>query len=180
MTGSASPPPSPVFVLSDGSAVELEAPRLRDEAEIARLVDQARDGRSAFYERAARTRAEEDGASSAALVARTDDGQLIGYAAFLPTEERGGELAGAVDPRYIGRGLGTLLARRLAERAHRAGLETLAVELHPGSETTGAMLRDLGFATHWDIDYPATRVTLSLGVERPGWATPPARASGGA
>ena len=43
-------------------------------------------------------------------------------------------------------------------------------------DVSAEMLRDAGLAAHWDIDYPVTRVTLTLGSERPGWAPPRRRA----
>jgi GNAT superfamily N-acetyltransferase len=106
-----------------------------------------------------------------------ESGKLIGVIAYAAS----GELAGVVEAHFRGVGLGTLLVHQAAERARKAGVEVLHVELHPGSEDTAAMLRDSGFATHWDIDYPIARVALQLtSGPRPGWTTPKPRAADGA
>ena len=129
------------------------------------------DSRATFFARAAAARTAD--AVHGALVARTATGELAGYAAWSAEQGgRRGEFAGAVDPRFVELGLGTLLLRRSARDALEAGLETLRVELYPGSAATASMLRDSGLQTHWDLDYPVVHVDLLLVTQRPGWVTP--------
>jgi GNAT superfamily N-acetyltransferase len=101
-----------------------------------------------------------------------DDGRLVGGVAWIADDKRSGQLVGLVAPAYRSLGLGTLLVRRAVEAARAQGLDRLDVELGPDSDATAGMLRDLGLATHWRLAYPVTRVTLSLGTQRPGWSTP--------
>lgn len=146
-----------------------------DAADVARLVDQAEDPRGTFYARAAERRAgtAQPSTPGGEFVARTaPDGQLVGYTAYLAGEDDSAELAGVVEPHFSGVGLGTLLLRRAADHARAAGLGTLRVELHPGSDATAEMLRDAGLTSRWDLAYPVTRVELALGTSRPGWSTP--------
>jgi GNAT superfamily N-acetyltransferase len=159
---SSEPIDRPAYTLRDGRSATLGPARVEDEAQIERLVSAADASRSALYEHCA-------GANGGALVAHDErSAELIGFIAYADT----GELVGVVDPRFRGLGLGTLLVHEAAARAAAAGIERLRVELHPGSEATGEMLRDAGLAAHWEIDYPVTRVTLRLGTSRPGWTTP--------
>jgi GNAT superfamily N-acetyltransferase len=102
----------------------------------------------------------------------SSDGRLVGYAVWRGGEDDAGEFAGLVEPDYRDVGLGSLLLRRVSADARSAGLSTLRVDLHDGSQETAAMLRDCGLATHWDLDYPIAHVDLVLGQERPGWRTP--------
>jgi len=158
------------FVLRDGRHVTLAQPRTEDGAAVASFIADHDGARADLY---ARARTAADG--SAALVAHGPDrGPVIGFIAFAPS----GELAGVVAPAFRGVGLGTLLVHEAAGRAAAMGLRTLHVDLHPGSEDIAEMLRDAGLATVWNIDYPVAHVTLDVGGERPGWATPrPAPAS---
>ena len=148
--------------LRDGRVVTLAPLRAADDAEVALLLDMLSDPRASFFARA--------------VAARTADavhGELAAYAAWQGEDGgRRGEFAGAVDPRFAELGLGTLLLRRSARDALEAGLETLRVELYPGSAATASMLRDSGLRTHWDLDYPVVHVDLLLGTQRPGWVTP--------
>ncbi|MGA2471365.1 MAG: GNAT family N-acetyltransferase [Solirubrobacteraceae bacterium] len=167
--------PEPIVTLRDGRAVIVRELTPGDEAEVARLVGASADARLSFYERSAQQRgAEASGETpSAAFVALISaDQRIVGYATYLAVDEQDGELAGVVDPAFAGIGLGTLLVRRAAEHARLTGLETLHVDLHPGSEDTAAMIRDSGFPSHWDLAYPVARVELLLGRTRPGWSTP--------
>ncbi len=157
--------------LRDGRVVTLAPLDAADEADVARLLETLKDLRVTFFARAAAAR---DGdAAHGELVARTPAGELAGYAAWSAEDVgRRGEFAGAVDPRFAELGLGTLLLRRGTRDALDAGLETLRVELHPGSAAIASMLRDCGLRTHWDLDYPVVHVDLLLGTQRPGWVTP--------
>jgi GNAT superfamily N-acetyltransferase len=156
------------FVLRDGRHVVISPLTADDEAEVAALLAGASDERRAFYEQAANERA--DRRAGAFIAREQGDAAPVGYAAYAPS----GELAGVVDQSYSEVGLGTLLMRIAAEDAQRAGLESLWVELHPGSEATAAMLRDLGMPIHWDLLYPVAKVTLALGGPRSDRATPDA------
>jgi GNAT superfamily N-acetyltransferase len=160
------------FVLRDERTATIGAFQPHDAADVQGLVASDDASRAGFYAQNAGAAA--DAATQAeALIARdAQSGELIGFVAYSAS----GELAGVVDPRYRGIGVGTLLVHRAAEQAGKVGLTSLHVELHPGSEETAEMLRDAGLASHWDIDYPMTRVTLRLGGERPGWSTPKPRA----
>lgn len=157
--------------LRDGRKVTVGLIAASDVAEVERLVNAAGDPRAAFF---AQVTEQRDGTMTGAeYVARASDGgRIVGYAAYLVQDGSAGELAGAVDPEYWDVGLGTLLLRRAAQDASAAGLTTLRVELHPGTESTAAMLRDAGLASSWDLDYPVTQVQLALGTSRPGWKTP--------
>jgi GNAT superfamily N-acetyltransferase len=163
------------IVLRDERVVLIAPLVPADQAEVAGLVAEAADPRTSFYARLGEQRA--DGAQEPArrgeFVARAaETAALVGYAAYLAGADGSGELAGVVDPRFAGVGLGTLLLRRAAYDARRAGLKALRVELHPGSDATAAMLRDAGLTSHWDLDFPVTHVDLALGSSRPGWSTP--------
>jgi hypothetical protein len=157
--------------LRDGGSVTLAPLSAPDEADVAQLLDSVADPRAAFYARAAAERGH--AGARGELVARTPDGELAGYVAWIAEDGgRAGECAGAVDPGFGTLGLGTVLLRRGARDALDAGLSMLRVELHPGSATLAAMLRDCGLHTQWDLDYPVVRVNLLLGTRRPGWQTP--------
>ncbi|HVC84993.1 MAG TPA: GNAT family N-acetyltransferase [Solirubrobacteraceae bacterium] len=161
--------------LRDGRSVTLAPLSAPDEADVVRLLDTLADPRAAFFTRAAAERGH--AGARGELVARTLDGELAGYAAWIAEDGgRAGECAGVVDPRFTTLGLGTLLLRRGARDALDAGLSTLSVELHPGSRALAAMLRDCGLHTQWDLEYPVVHVNLSLGTRRPGWQTPVAAA----
>jgi GNAT superfamily N-acetyltransferase len=155
--------------------VLLSVLRGGDATDVERLVDQVGDPRVMFYTQATERRANatQPLAASGEFVARAaEGGQLVGYTAYLAGEHASGELAGVVEPRFAGVGLGTLLLRRAADAARLAGLKTLRVELPPGSDATAAMLRDAGLTSRWDLAYPVARVELTLGTSRPGWSTP--------
>jgi GNAT superfamily N-acetyltransferase len=161
---------APAFALRDGRSVTVGPLQAHERAEVERLVGVADAARAEFYAQVAAER-EDAAAQAAGLVAHDlKTGQLIGFIAYSTS----GGLAGVVDPQFAGVGLGTLLLHQAAEQARAAGIETLRVDLHPGSEDTAEMLRDAGFASDWDIDYPLTRVTLRLASSRPGWSTPQA------
>jgi GNAT superfamily N-acetyltransferase len=168
--------PKPATIVLRDERVVLIAPLVpADQAEVARLVADAADPRASFYARLFEQRA--DGAHGPVrpgeFVARAaQTGALVGYAAYLGGEDGSGEMAGVVDPRFAGVGLGTLLLRRAADDARRAGLKALRVELHPGSDATAEMLRDAGLTSRWDLDFPVTHVDLALGSSRSGWSTP--------
>jgi GNAT superfamily N-acetyltransferase len=167
---------APAFVLRDGRSVTVGPLQAREKDEVERLVGVADAARGDFYAQVAAER-EAAEARAVGLVAHdAKSGELIGFIAYSTS----GALAGVVDPRFAGVGLGTLLLHEAADRARAAGIETLRVDLHPDSEATAEMLRDAGFASNWDIDYPLTRVTLRLASSRPGWSTPKPRADGAA
>jgi GNAT superfamily N-acetyltransferase len=155
--------------LRDGRLVAVSAPASGDSAEIPRLLAAARDPRSEAF-----AQAHQRGDAAAALVARAlQGGELLGYAAWVAAAsgERGTFFC-AVDPATTGLGLGTLLLRTAASAAEGRGLRTLRVELHPQARALGAMLRDCGLRSHWDLEHPLAQVDLLLGQRRPGWATP--------
>jgi GNAT superfamily N-acetyltransferase len=166
----------PATIVLRDERVVLIAPLVStDQAEVARLVAEAADPRASFYARLVEQRADraKGPARRGEFVARAAQTEaLVGYAAYLGGEDGSGELAGVVDPRFAGVGLGTLLLRRAADDARRAGLKALRVELHPGSDATAAMLRDAGLTSRWDLDFPVTHVDLALGSSRSGWSTP--------
>ena len=164
------PSESAAVTLRDGRVVTLAPPTAADEENVARLLEALEDPRATFFARAAA--AESSGVTQGALVARTPTGDCAGFAAWIARDEHHGEFAGGVDPSFAELGLGTLLLRRIARDAHSAGLQTLRVELHPGSQAIAAMLRDSGLHTHWDLDHPVASVDLILGSQRPGWVTP--------
>jgi GNAT superfamily N-acetyltransferase len=171
-------PQQAAVALRDGRVVLLAVLDSGDAADVARLVDQTGDPRATFYAQAIERRADaaQPPASTGEFVARAaEGGQLVGYAAYLAGKGASGELAGVVEPHFAGLGLGTLLLRRAAENARRAGLKTLRVELPPGSDATAEMLRDAGLTSRWDLAYPVARVELALGTSRPGWSTPECR-----
>lgn len=92
----------------------------------------------------------------------------VGYAAWFDD----GDFVCAVEEALSGLGLGTLLLRNAAREAGERGRETLSVELTAGEHGLAAMLRDCGLVSSWDLDHPIGRVELTLGAQRPGWATP--------
>jgi GNAT superfamily N-acetyltransferase len=168
--------PKPATIVLRDRRVVLIAPLVpADQVEVTRLLAEAADPRASFYARLVEQRADraQEPARRGEFVARAaETGALVGYAAYLGGEDGSGELAGVVDPRFAGVGLGTLLLRRAAADARRAGLKALRIELHPGSDATAAMLRDTGLTSHWDLDFPVAHVDLALGSSRPGWSTP--------
>ncbi len=167
---------APAFVLRDGRSVTVGPLQAHEKADVQRLVGIADAARGEFYAQVAAEREDADAQALGLVAHDVKTGQVIGFIAYSTS----GELAGVVDPRFVGVGLGTLLLHQAAEHAWASGLEALRVDLHPGSEDTAEMLRDAGLASDWDIDYPLTRVTLRLGGSRPGWSTPKPRADGAA
>jgi GNAT superfamily N-acetyltransferase len=164
------------FMLRDGRVVTVAQVRAAEAADVERLIAAADAAREELYSQSAGARGETEANGVSLSAHDVESGELIGVVAYTALGERHGELAGVVDPRFRGLGLGTLLLHLAVEHATDSGLETLQVDLQPGSEDIAEMLRDAGLAAHWDIDYPVTRVTLTLGSERPGWATPRRRA----
>jgi GNAT superfamily N-acetyltransferase len=165
-------PDADAVVLRDGRVATVRPLVGEDEAGVAALLAAHAGARSAFYARAKEHRTTA-GAAPRAFVAHVHgDDALAGYVTYVADQRGGGELAGEVDDRFVGVGLGTRLLRVAAEHARLAGLETLRIDLHPGSDATAAMLRDVGLSRRWRIAYPVTEVELSLGATRPGWSTP--------
>jgi GNAT superfamily N-acetyltransferase len=168
-------PDSDALVLRDGRVATVRPLAFEDEAGVAALLATNGAARSGFYALAKAHRSLDAGTRGTAceFVARVSgEDTVAGYAAYIADDGGGGELAGEVASRFAGVGLGTRLLRVAAHHAQLAGLQTLRVELHPGSDSTAAMLRDVGLSSHWKIAYPVTQVELSLGTTRPGWSTP--------
>jgi ribosomal protein S18 acetylase RimI-like enzyme len=168
-------PETDAIVLRDGRIATVRPLAPADAADVAALLTANGAARSGFYAsaKARRVLEAQTGGTACEFVARVSGEDVVaGYAAYVADDSGGGELAGEVASQFAGVGLGTRLLRVAADNARLAGLETLRVDLHPGSDATAAMLRDVGLSSRWKIAYPVTQVELALGSTRPGWSTP--------
>jgi GNAT superfamily N-acetyltransferase len=155
-------------VLRDGSAIVVAPTGPADEADVAAFIERAGDGGHSLQALARERRSRAGGSG----VARGLEGAVIGYVVWVERDAGEGELAGYVAPARRGLGLGTLLTRRAIEHAAANGMRRLQVTIGPGEEATAEMLRDIGLAARWRIDYPLATITLDVMTPRPGWATP--------
>jgi RimJ/RimL family protein N-acetyltransferase len=79
-----------------------------------------------------------------AIDARTGEG--VGIARFLrdPREPARADVAIVVDDRWHGRGVGTLLAGRLAERARAVGVTSFTARMLPGNDAARRLVERVG------------------------------------
>lgn len=85
-----------------------------------------------------------------ALLARTQDGEILGWAALTRVSYREvyrgvGAVSIYVDPAHSGRGVGTALLTGLIEASERAGFWTIEAGIFPENEASIALHRACGF-----------------------------------
>jgi GNAT superfamily N-acetyltransferase len=109
-------------------------------------------------------------------------GEGVGVARFVRARGRGdsAEIAIAVADDWQGRGLGTELLRRLADRAREEGVARFTALALAGNEPMRHLLEGLGAARVVDAGQGAVELSVDLpnegvGVELPGWLRAAAR-----
>jgi acetate---CoA ligase (ADP-forming) len=120
--------PTAAVTLRDGSTIRLRRAGVTDEPAVLELFRalsihslSMRFGTVAVHlPSAARAAVNESG-----VIAFSPEGRCVGHAWYVRTTERRAEVALVVTDRYHGRGLGTILLKRLAEIAAEQGIDVL-------------------------------------------------------
>jgi acetate---CoA ligase (ADP-forming) len=139
--------PTSAVTLRDGSIIQLRGADLTDESAVLELLRSLsihslsmRFGTVAVHlPSAARAAAERSG-----VIAFAPDGSCVGHAWYVRTTERRAEVALVIADRYHGRGLGTVLLKRLARVAALRGIDVLEAYVLRDNVRMTEMLRDCG------------------------------------
>jgi len=107
-----------------------------------------------------------------ALVAETDDGELLAVARYVRTAPKRAEAAIVVADDWQGRGLGTVLLDRLADRAREEGLTMFEAVALAGNAQAIALLEAAGGVV---VERAGTEVHFEIPLEQ----APPGRTGAG-
>jgi GNAT superfamily N-acetyltransferase len=97
------------------------------------------------------------------LLARLEDGRLIGIGEYSVSGPATAEVAIAVADDHHHEGVATLLLERLVEVARRCGLERFMARTMRGNEEMRHVLRTLGLRDHVEHDDGTVTYSLDLG-----------------
>ena len=160
--------PSPgttAVTLRDGSVIELRLADLADEGAVLELLRSLsvhsramRFSTTAVHlPSAARAAVEHTG-----LIAFAPDERCVGHAWYALTTERRAEVAVVVADRYQGRGLGTILLRKLAEIAASRGVDVLEAYVRLDNVRMTDLLRECGIPLRTRHDREGLRFELDI------------------
>ena len=139
--------------IRDGSEIELRPIRPDDKKQLLdgfeRLSSESRYKRfltpmNELSERDLKYLTEVDHHDHEAIVAQTLDGEPLGVARYVRTNGDTAEAAVAVTDDWQGRGVGTALLSRLAERAREEGISRFTATCLASNEEVLQVLRELG------------------------------------
>lgn len=128
--------------------LRFHGPFRMDETTVTRFVDFDRTNQQAL----------------AATLGRGDDEMLIGVARWVRDDERPdeAEFAVLIEDAHQGRGVGTVLVRRLAVTAHEAGISVLSGDVLAENTPMLRVIRHLGFDHKDRADHAVVRSDLGL------------------
>jgi GNAT superfamily N-acetyltransferase len=157
--------PREAITLRDGSVVRLRDADLSDEGAVLELLLSLsvhalsmRFGTVAVHlPSAARSAATHSG-----FIAFAPDGHCVGHAWYVGTTARRAEMALVVADRYHGRGLGTILVKRLAQMAALRGIDVLEAYVLLDNVPMTELLRDCGIPTRTRRDVGGTTFELDI------------------
>jgi acetate---CoA ligase (ADP-forming) len=157
--------PREAITLRDGSIVALRDADVSDEAAVLELLRSLsihavsmRFGTVAVHLPSAARGA----VAHSGVIAFTPDGHCVGHAWYVGTTARRAEMALAVADRYQGRGLGTILLKRLAQMAALRGIDVLEAYVLLDNVQMTEMLRDCGIPTRTRRDTGGTTFELDI------------------
>jgi len=152
-TGSALAAPAVDVILRDGSTLRLQPPTAADTEALveffARLSPRSRylrfHGARSIDRALVTTFVDPDWATTGALVGRHEE-RIVALASYARLRDPGSaEVAFAVADEFQGRGVGTRLLERLAERAAAAGADRFVAEVLAENAAMLGVFRDAGF-----------------------------------
>jgi len=158
-------------VVRDGTPVEIRALCPSDREEMQRtlgrmsmdsIVHRFFSPRAGFSDAEVARFVDVDFIGHVALVAIAD-GQIVGGCRYIVLSPGRAEMACAVEDRWQGRGLGSVLLRHLGAIARDAGIREVIAEVMPGNQGMLRLLRSSGLPTISERDPDAVHVTLALG-----------------
>jgi GNAT superfamily N-acetyltransferase len=109
---------------------------------------------------------------STLLVIHTGQGEprIIATGSYLAKDEQSAEVAFAVDDAFQGKGLGTLLLKRLAAEAVQNGFTCFWAVTQTDNQAMRDVFRDSGFAVEEKIEGIEIEVNLSIVPAQEPWA----------
>jgi acetate---CoA ligase (ADP-forming) len=161
----AEPTPTAAVTLRDGSTIRLRRADVTDESAVLELFRALsihsllmRFGTVAVHlPSAARAAVDQWG-----VIAFAPDGRCVGHAWYVRTTERRAEVALVIADRYQGRGLGTILLRRLARLAALRGIHVFEAYVLLDNARMTDLLRDCGFPLRTRPDREGLRFELDI------------------
>jgi acetyl coenzyme A synthetase (ADP forming)-like protein len=162
-------------ILRDGSTLRLDAPIAADAGELVDFFDRlsSRSRYLRFHGARSVDRdvvmnfVDPDWATTGALVGR-QEGRIVGLANYVGLRDpRAAEVAFAVADELQGRGLGTRLLERLAERAAAAGVERFVAYVLAENTAMLGVFRDAGFEVARSRDGGEVEVEFPIAVTEP-------------
>jgi GNAT superfamily N-acetyltransferase len=159
------PPDTIAATLRDGSVAELRFAELADEGAVLELLRSLsvhsramRFSTTAVHlPSAARAAVEHTG-----VIAFAPDGRCVGHAWFVTTTERRAEVALVIADSYQGRGLGTILLKRLARVAALRAIHVLEGYVLLDNVRMTDLLRHCGFPLRTRPDREGLRFELDI------------------
>jgi acetyl coenzyme A synthetase (ADP forming)-like protein len=159
-------------ILRDGSTLRLQAPSTADVHALVtffeRLSPRSRylrfHGALTANEKLVQTFVDPDWEARGSLAA-THDGGIVALASYARLRDpRVAEVAFAVADELQGRGVGTRLLERLAERAAATGIERFVAEVLPENSAMLAVFRDAGFEVSRSLASGEVEVQFPIGA----------------
>ena len=157
--------PTLAVTLRDGSVAELRLAEVSDESAVLELLRShsvhsraMRFSTTAVHlPSAARAAVEHTG-----VIAFAPDGRCVGHAWYVATTERRAEVALVIADRYQGRGLGTILLKRLARVAALRAINVLEGYVLLDNVRMTDLLRHCGFPLRTRPDREGLRFELDI------------------
>lgn len=157
--------PSEAVTLRDGSVVALRDADVSDESAVLELLRSLsihavsmRFGTVAVHlPSAARGAVAQSG-----IIAFAPDGHCVGHVWYVGTTEGRAEVALVIADRYHGRGLGTILLKRLAQLAALRGIDVLEAYVLLDNVRMAELLRDCGIPMRTRRDIAGTTFELDI------------------
>jgi GNAT superfamily N-acetyltransferase len=157
--------PGKAITLRDGSVVALRDADVNDESAVLELLRSLsihavsmRFGTVAVHLPSAACGA----AAHPGVIAFTPDGHCVGHAWYVETMARRAEMALVVADRYHGRGLGTILVKRLTQMAALRGIDVLEAYVLLDNAPMTELLRDCGIPMRTRRDAGGTAFELDI------------------